>query len=84
MNAQFYGMGFTQPRAEFHPVIRLWGQAVVNMHRIQIEGVAFAQRKQGMQQNDRIDSARQSEHQARMGWNVADKTFRHNLDDRLI
>jgi len=83
MNAQFDAMCFTQPSTKFCPVIRLGRQAVVDVNRLHFEGMFFAQRTQGVQQDDRVDSSRQGEHQAGMWGNVTRQTVRHDTDDRL-
>jgi hypothetical protein len=60
MDEEFDGMRFAALRAEFRPVVSLGRQAVMYVHRPQFKGRLLAQRRQNVQQDDRIDTTRQS------------------------
>lgn len=57
---------------------------MVYMDRLEVKGMLTSQCTQDVQQDDRVNSPRQSENQTRMRGNVAGKTIRHNTGDRLI
>jgi len=56
---------------------------VVDVKCLHFERMFFTQRTQCVQQDNRIDSSRQGEHQAGMWGNVTRQTVRHDTDDRL-
>jgi|GEM_PF-3979054 len=57
---------------------------MVYVDRLEVKGMLTSQCTQDVQQDDRVNSPRQSENQTRMRGNVAGKTIRHNTGDRLI
>jgi len=72
MHDEFDGKRFTALRAEFCPVFSVGRQAVMYVRRPQFKGVLVAQHTQNVQQDNRIDSTRQSHYQAGMRGNVAE------------
>ena len=80
MNRQRNARCGTLPGAEIRPVIRLGGQAMVDMHCIEIEREGGPQNAQQMQQHHRIAPARQPQREPRAGRNVARQTRRQRRD----
>ena len=74
----------TTQRTEIRPVVGMGRQAMVHMDSPQFKGVLIAQRQQGVQQDHRIEPARESQHQPRVRGDVADEAVRHDCDDRSI
>ena len=56
----------------------------MHMHDLQLKGELIAQGEQCMQQDDRIESARQRQRQPGVRGNLAGKAARHDIDYRLI
>ena len=56
----------------------------MHMDGLQRKGMLIAQRQQGMQQDHRIESARESQHQPCMRGDVAGEAVRHDRCDRPI
>ena len=54
------------------------------MYDPQFKGMLIAQRQQNVQQDHRIEPARESKHQPRVRRDVAGKNVRHGCDDWLI
>jgi hypothetical protein len=57
---------------------------MVHMDGAQFKRMLVAQGQQDVQKNDRIESARQAQRQARARGNVADQRGCHVRDDRII
>ena len=57
---------------------------MVNMHDAQFKRVLIEQRQQDVQQDHRVESARESQRQPCVRRDVAGETLRHGCDDRLI
>ena len=83
VSGQINGMRSTEAGAEIGPVVGVGRQAMVHVHRPQVEGMPVAQRHQRMQQRDRIEPSRKCQHQVRAGRSVAGKTVRHGCDDGI-
>jgi hypothetical protein len=83
MDRQFDSMRRTQTRAEIGPVVGARRKAVVHVHGFKFEGMLIAQRYQRIQQDHRIESARQGQRQPRTRRNMAGQHVRHDFGKRL-
>ena len=54
---------------------------MMHMHSPQLKRMLIAQRQEDMQQDHRIEPARESQHQPRVRRDVASETRRHGSDD---
>jgi len=80
MDAQIDRMGGAESGAEISPIVGMGRKAVMNVNGPQGERVARAQLQQNVQQDNRIEPARQGKHQAGLRLDMARKAGRRRND----
>ena len=79
MPLQVERVGGTEPLAKIGPVARMRRQAMMDVNRREREPVSPAQGREHVQQNDRIEAARQREHEPRAGEDMAGERVAHRV-----